>query len=114
MVRSRHGDRCRHTCARTARRGSAPHQRARHCGTDRKGAGITHVVTIGLLANTCIESTSRFAMELGYHVTLVRDATAAVQPAMMHAAHELNGPAFAHAIVTTADVVTAFKAAARP
>ncbi|WP_308789409.1 cysteine hydrolase [Streptomyces tubercidicus] len=76
--------------------------------------GITHVVTIGLLANTCIESTSRFAMELGYHVTLVRDATAAVQPAMMHAAHELNGPTFAHAIVATADVVTAFKAAARP
>lgn len=76
--------------------------------------GITHVVTIGLLANTCIESTSRFAMELGHHVTLVRDATAAVQPAMMHAAHELNGPTFAHAIVTTADVVTAFKAAARP
>ena len=29
------------------------------------------------LANTCIESTSRFAMELDYHVTLVRDATAA-------------------------------------
>ncbi|MFE6743764.1 cysteine hydrolase family protein [Streptomyces tubercidicus] len=76
--------------------------------------GITHVVTIGLLANTCIESTSRYAMELGYHVTLVRDATAAVQPAMMHAAHELNGPTFAHAIVTTADVVTAFKAAPRP
>ncbi|MFF1401142.1 isochorismatase family cysteine hydrolase [Streptomyces sp. NPDC058287] len=72
--------------------------------------GITHVVMIGLLANTCIESTSRFAMELGYYVTLVRDATAAFQPAMMHAAHELNGPTFAHAIVATADVVSAFHA----
>ncbi|WP_377269231.1 isochorismatase family cysteine hydrolase [Peterkaempfera sp. SMS 1(5)a] len=70
--------------------------------------GITHVVVIGLLANTCIESTSRFAMELGYHVTLVRDATAAYGPEMMHAAHELNGPTFAHAIVTTRELVTAF------
>ena len=42
-----------------------------------KQKGITHVIVVGLLANTCIESTARFAMELGYHVTLVRDATAA-------------------------------------
>jgi nicotinamidase-related amidase len=67
--------------------------------------GITHVVVIGLLANTCVESTSRFAMELGYHVTLVRDATAAYSPAMLHAAHELNGPTFAHAILTTAELL---------
>jgi hypothetical protein len=33
---------------------------------------------IGPLANTCIESTSRFAMVLGDHLTLVRDATAAI------------------------------------
>lgn len=36
---------------------------------------------IGLLANTCIESTSRFAMERSYHVTLVKDATAAFSKA---------------------------------
>jgi nicotinamidase-related amidase len=34
-------------------------------------------LSIGLLANTCVESTGCFAMELGYHVTLVKDATAA-------------------------------------
>jgi nicotinamidase-related amidase len=50
------------------------------------------VIVVGLLANTCIESTARYAMELGYHVTLVRDATAAFTHDMMHAAHELNGP----------------------
>jgi nicotinamidase-related amidase len=72
-----------------------------------KQHGITHVVAVGVLANTCIESTSRFAMELGYHVTLVRDATAAFSPAMMHAAHELNGPTFAHAIVTTEELLAA-------
>ena len=72
-----------------------------------KQKGITHVIIVGLLANTCIESTGRFAMELGYHVTLVRDATAALKPEMMHAAHELNGPTFAHAILTTAELITA-------
>jgi nicotinamidase-related amidase len=72
-----------------------------------KQHGITHVVATGVLANTCIESTGRFAMELGYHVTLVRDATAAFSPAMMHAAHELNGPTFAHAIVTTDELLVA-------
>jgi nicotinamidase-related amidase len=65
------------------------------------------VILVGLLANTCIESTARFAMELGYRVTLVRDATAAFKPEMMHAAHELNGPTFAHSIVTTAELVRA-------
>ncbi|TCR63028.1 hypothetical protein EV560_109122 [Bosea sp. BK604] len=46
-------------------------------------------------------------MELGYHVTLVRDATAAFTREMMHAAHELNGPTYAHAILTTREVVEA-------
>jgi isochorismatase family protein len=49
-----------------------------------------HVV--GLLANTYIESTARYAMELGLHVTLIRDATAAFSMELMHAAHVLNGP----------------------
>jgi nicotinamidase-related amidase len=78
-----------------------------------KQHGITHVVVVGLLANTCIESTGRFAMELGYHVTLVRDATAAFAPAMMHAAHALNGPTYAHAIVTTGELTAAFKGGVR-
>ncbi len=67
--------------------------------------GITHVILVGLLANTCVESTGRYAMELGYHVTLVRDATAAYSNEMVHAAHELNGPTYAHAILTTAELL---------
>jgi nicotinamidase-related amidase len=77
-----------------------------------KQKGITHVIVVGLLANTCIESTARFAMELGYHVTLVRDATAAFSHEMMHAAHELNGPTYAHSILTTAEVIAALPKAA--
>ena len=56
-------------------------------------------------ANTCIEGTARYAMELGYHVTLVKDATAAFTPDAMRAAHEINGPAYAHAILTTRDAI---------
>lgn len=74
-----------------------------------KQHGITHVIVIGLLANTCIESTGRYAMELGYHVTLVRDATAALKPEMMRAAHDLNGPTFAHSITTTRELLQALK-----
>ena len=66
---------------------------------------IAHVIVIGLLANTCIETTGRFAAELGYHVTLVKDATAAFSKEMMHSAHALNGPTFAHAILTTDELV---------
>jgi nicotinamidase-related amidase len=72
-----------------------------------KQKGITHVIVVGLLANTCIEATARSASELGYHVTLVPDATAALKPEMMHAAHELNGPTFAHAILTTNELIAA-------
>ncbi len=66
---------------------------------------VTHIILIGLMANTCIESTGRFASELGYHVTLVRDATAAASQDAMHAAHNLNGPTFAHAVLTTEELM---------
>ncbi|RJG08219.1 isochorismatase family cysteine hydrolase [Massilia cavernae] len=71
---------------------------------------ITHVILIGLVANTCIESTGRFASELGYHVTLVRDATAAFTDEGLHAAHEINGPTYANEILTTAELVSALSA----
>jgi nicotinamidase-related amidase len=78
-----------------------------------KQHGVEKVIVIGLLANTCIESTGRFAMELGYHVTLVTDATAAFSQELMHAAHRLNGPTYAHEILTTAQLVSALQAGPR-
>jgi nicotinamidase-related amidase len=71
--------------------------------------GVGRVVLIGMLANTCIESAGRFGMELGYHVTLVKDATAASSREAMHAAHEINGPTFAHAILTTNEIALLFR-----
>jgi nicotinamidase-related amidase len=67
--------------------------------------GIEKVICVGLIANTCIEATARFAMELGYHVTLVTDATAAFSHDGMYAAHKVNGPTFAHAIFNTNELI---------
>lgn len=65
---------------------------------------VSHVILIGLIANTCIEATARFAVELGYHVTLVRDATAAFSHEATRAAHDIDAPSFAHAVVTTVEL----------
>ena len=63
------------------------------------------MIVVGMAANTCIEVTARGGAEIGYHVTLVREATAALSPAAMQAALDLNGPTFAHAILTTDAVI---------
>jgi nicotinamidase-related amidase len=55
------------------------------------------IIVIGMLANTCIEATGRIGIELGDHVTLVRDATSAYTHEAMHAAMNIDGPAYAHA-----------------
>ncbi len=73
-----------------------------------KQHGVHKLILIGMLANTCLETTGKFGVELGYHVTLVRDATAAFSPEAMHAAHALNGPTYAHAILSTDEVLAAF------
>ncbi|HVL01150.1 MAG TPA: isochorismatase family cysteine hydrolase [Dongiaceae bacterium] len=71
-----------------------------------KQHGVEKVIVIGLLANTCIESTAKFAVELGYHVTLVRDATAAFSEDAMRSAHDINGPTYAHAILSTEQLLS--------
>jgi hypothetical protein len=55
--------------------------------------------------HTCIEATVRYAAELGYDVTVVRDATADYSDEMMHAALDINLPNYATAVVTTKEVV---------
>src|SRR6266700_620269 len=72
-----------------------------------KKHGIHQLIVIGLRANTCVESTIRFAAELGYEVTMVRDATADYSDVEMHAALDVNLPNYASAIVNTDDVVKA-------
>jgi ureidoacrylate peracid hydrolase len=74
--------------------------------------GIQHVIVVGLIAHTCVEATVRFAAELGYAATMVKDATASYSQGEMHAALEVNIPNYAQAIVTAADAVTAILATA--
>jgi nicotinamidase-related amidase len=72
-----------------------------------KKYGIHQLIIIGLIAHTCIEATVRFAAELGYEVTVVKDATADYSDEMMHAALDINMPNYASAIVATTEVVAA-------
>ncbi|MEU9410594.1 isochorismatase family cysteine hydrolase [Streptomyces sp. NPDC048281] len=62
---------------------------------------IRKIVIIGMRANTCIDTTARFGQELGYHVTLVRDAIGSFSWAEMTATLDLNAPLYAHAVLTT-------------
>jgi len=58
-----------------------------------------------------VEATVRFAAELGYEVTVVKDATASYTDREMHAALEVNIPNYAGAIVTTREVFDAISCA---
>ena len=72
-----------------------------------KRHGIQRLIVAGLIAHTCVESTVRFAVELGYDVTLVKDATADYSEEFMHAALITNLPNYASAVVTTQEVTDA-------
>jgi len=75
-----------------------------------KQHGIQKIILIGMIANTCIEATGRFGQELGYHVTLIKDATAAFSHEAMHAAHDINGPTYARDIFTTDELLAQLSA----
>jgi len=75
-----------------------------------KKCGIHQLIVIGLIAHTCIEATVRYAAELGYEVTVVKDATADYSDEMMRAALDVNIPNFASAIVATKEIVASISA----
>jgi ureidoacrylate peracid hydrolase len=70
-----------------------------------KRHGIQRLIVIGLIAHTCLEATVRYAAELGYEITVVRDATASYSDDHMHAALDVNIPNYASAVVTTSHIV---------
>ena len=71
--------------------------------------GIHRLIVIGLITHTCVEATVRYGAELGYDVTVVRDATASYSDAEMHAALDVNMPNYA-AVISTAEIVDAMRA----
>jgi hypothetical protein len=76
-----------------------------------KRHGIHKLIVMGLIAHTCVEAPVRFAAELGYEVTMVRDATADYSDEAMHAALDINIseniPNYATAVMTADEVVQA-------
>ncbi|SMG59505.1 isochorismatase family cysteine hydrolase [Paraburkholderia susongensis] len=70
-----------------------------------KKYGVRKVIVVGLRANTCIESTVRFAAELGYEVTLVKDAIGSFGFPEMDASLKFNFPQYASAILSTAELI---------
>jgi ureidoacrylate peracid hydrolase len=77
-----------------------------------KRHGVHKVIVLGLIAHTCIEATVRFAVELGYEVMMVRDATADYSDEYMHAALDVNLPSYASAIITATEVVESLSSVA--
>ena len=69
-----------------------------------KKHGIHQLIVIGRIAHTCIEATVRHAAELGYEVTVVKDATADYTDEMMHAALDINMPNYARVIARTKEI----------
>jgi ureidoacrylate peracid hydrolase len=72
-----------------------------------KRHGILRLIVVGLIAHTCVEATVRYAAELGYDVTVVKDATASYSDEQMHAALEVNIPNYASSILTADELVHA-------
>ena len=71
-----------------------------------KQHGIEKIVLVGFIANSCIEATARFGMELGYHVTIIKDAVGAFNPEGM-TAMLVNVKLFVHSILTTEELLAA-------
>ena len=74
-----------------------------------KQHGIDHVILAGMRANTCIRSTARYAVELGYHTTMLTDAVGAFNMREMRAAIEIDYPVIGHNVLTTKEFIGAIE-----
>ena len=71
--------------------------------------GIEYIVLAGMRANTCIDSTARYGVELGYHVTLIKDAIGAFNFEEIRATVEVNFPNYGHNLLSTNEFVNLIK-----
>lgn len=72
--------------------------------------GVTHLIIVGLVTNSCIEATARSAVDLGYHVTLVTDAVAAFAPIEHDLAIRENYPRIGHRVTDTSTLLKSMEA----
>lgn len=66
---------------------------------------IDSVIVVGMRANTCIDSTCRYAVELGYHVTLVSDAIGSFNQDEIKATVQTNFPNYGHQLLSTEELI---------
>ncbi len=71
--------------------------------------GITHLIIVGMITNSCIEATVRSAIDLDYHVTLATDAVAAFSPLEHEQATKERYPLLGHIVSTTENVIQTLK-----
>ncbi|WP_018161642.1 cysteine hydrolase family protein [Smaragdicoccus niigatensis] len=71
-----------------------------------RSVGIEEIVICGLLTNTCVESTARHGVDLGYHVTVLTDAVAAWTPADHDASVNGSLRHVVHKLMTTTEFVS--------
>jgi nicotinamidase-related amidase len=72
-----------------------------------KQHNIDHVVIVGMKANTCIDTTARYTVELGYHISLIKDAIAAFNCEEIKATVEVNFPNYGHTLLSTEEFIDA-------
>jgi nicotinamidase-related amidase len=81
--------------------------------TQLRQRNIDHIILVGMVTNTCVDSTGRDAYEKGYHVTFVTDAVGAFSMEAHRATIEHDWPRFAHELLTTDELVASLKNSTR-
>ena len=76
-----------------------------------KQDNIDHVVIVGMQANTCIDTTARYAVELGYRTTLIKDGITAFNCDEIKATVQVNFPSYGHALLSTEESIKSFTTA---
>lgn len=75
-----------------------------------EGVGIEHVVVAGMRAPTCVAATAYYAVELGYHTTLLSDGIAAFGQEEVDAVVNVSFPTYGHKIMQTDAFIAALTA----
>jgi len=71
---------------------------------------ISHLIVVGMITNSCVESTVRSAIDLDYHITLVTDAVAAFTTLEHEQTTKQRYPLLGHVVTTTENIMNTLKA----
>ncbi|WP_328859383.1 cysteine hydrolase family protein [Streptomyces sp. NBC_00306] len=75
--------------------------------TQLQRRGVEYLAIAGMIGSMCVESTGRGAMERGYHVTMLKDATASDGGKQEYDSMVGRYPLFAHSVLTVDEYLAA-------